>query len=244
MSPTEAGKRFFEKARRIIAETESALEEIKSIDEDVLGILRLHMTPGTGRTMALPIVYDFMRDYPLLKVEIEVKASAVDILNDGFDISIRSGGGEYDTYLKYPASVASVKLAAAEYRICASPAYLQRSGQLASPHELVHHRCLVYAVQPNPKVWWFRDGERRFCVEVDGHMLANDWSVIYDAAVAGLGIARVIAPSITGDRLVPVLSEYVEADRGVWAFYPRMQPLPRKTQLLLSYLEDRLKSPR
>jgi DNA-binding transcriptional LysR family regulator len=239
---TEAGAAYFERVRKIIYELESAKESIKDIAQSLQGTLKVHMTPGTGIRLALPAILQFMKTYPSLSVEISVQPHAYDILRQGFDVSIRSVGvNEPD--INY-ATIQARELVKAQYIICASPSYFERYGKPSHPRELAKHNCLVSARQPSSHKWWFRNGHKKFAVKVQGTLLADNWAVVYEAAKAGMGIARMLCinPALELSRdLQPVFSDMVVSDRSVWALVPRMQPLPRKIEVFLSFLTEELR---
>lgn len=239
LSLTEAGKIYFERARRIIYEIEAAKESIFDVTHSLSGTLRIHMTPGTGLKIALPVILEFMETHPTITVELSILPEAIDIMRMGFDVSIRSGSIEEDgTNL---ASVETHQLSKAKHVIYASPAYLTRHGHPAEPHDLVNHNCLISVRQHSPFKWWFWKDHKKFSVDVSGSLIADNLTVVHEAALAGLGIARILQVDPIRhqyDDLVPLFTEMTVPDRVLWAITPRMRPVPRKITAFLDYLRN------
>lgn len=237
LSLTEAGKIYFERARRIIYEIESAKESVLELTQSLNGTLKVHMTPGTGLTIALPAVIEFMKTYPSLTVEVSIKPEVIDILRMGFDVSIRSGAIEEDDINL--ASIDAHRLSKAQYAIAASPEYLSRRGRPVHPTDLVKHNCLISSRQHSPTRWWFWQEHKKFSVEVSGTLFADNWSVIYDAARSGLGIARLlqIHPAQHKFESLEILFPHLTIpDRVIWALTPHMRPMPKKISVFLDFM--------
>lgn len=239
---TEAGAAYFARVRNIIHDLESARESVKDVTGSLDATLRVHLTPGTGQRIALPAILEFCKAYPSLTVDISVRTEVHDILHQGFDVSIHSGSASDDELAQ--SSIEVRELAPARYVICASPAYFAAHGKPADPRELSKHNCLVSVRQPSPHKWWFKMDRKKVAVEVQGRFVADNWTTIYEAAKAGLGIARMLCldeESDVGDVLQPIFSDMVISDRSVWALTPRTRPLPRKIDVFLKFLTEELR---
>jgi DNA-binding transcriptional LysR family regulator len=237
---TEAGRLFLLKAKKLLSDIDAAIKDIHDVNDDFKGTVRIHMTPAAGRSIVLPLVCEFCKMYPMLHIELTVTPTLVDVFGDGFDLCVRAGGGEDDVHFKN-SSVEATKLADARYIICASPEYLKRHGRPTHPRELRKHQCIVYTAQPSPNRWGFVEGKSNFLIEVKPHISTNDASVVYDAALSGTGIARLWSTTVETERakkqLQHLFGNFLEPDRGIWAFYPRMTPPSKKLLALLDYLK-------
>lgn len=242
-SLTEAGSAYFNRVRLIIHELESAKESVRDVADSLQGTLKVHLTPGTGLRIALPAILNFIKAYPTLTVDISVRPENFDILNQGFDVSIHSGS-KYDEELSQ-ASIDARELVEARYVICAAPAYFDKHGRPATPKDLESHNCLVSVRQPSAHRWWFRMDRKKFAVNVRGNLTADNWTTVYEAAKAGLGIMRMLCVNPAADLggvLEPVFCNLVVSDRSIWALTPRMRPMPRKINVFLKFLAQELRS--
>ena len=245
LSLTESGEIFYQHAVRILYDVERAVDSVHDVGDRLSGTIKMHVTPGTGHRIVLPLIFTFMQEHPDLSIDVTVRAEVVDIVQHGLDLSIRSGGAS-DSKTRY-ASIESRHLGEARYDILASPAYFATFGKPESPRRLVDHNCLIHANQSSAHEWTFNEAEGSYTVRVDGNLVVDDWSVIYEAARAGLGIARLVGVASTKPRLDEglevIFADSVKADRVIWAFFPYTRPVPRKIDVLLRYLDGHLRAP-
>lgn len=239
--PTEAGEAYFNEVRTIIRGLENAKDMVRSVNSSLEGQLRVHMTPGTS-SIVFPAIMTFVEAYPSLDVQVSVRPEWHDVLHRGFDVTIHSKERDADE-VGYT-SVEAREIVPVSHAICAAPSYLEKFGRPAVPGELVDHNCLVSIRQPSPHKWWFRRDGGKYAVPVRGRLEADNWITVGEAARAGLGIARVpyigegIDPAL---GLVPIFTDEVVSDRSIWAFMPRLNPVPRKVEALLSFLSEALR---
>lgn len=244
LSLTEAGKIYHERCLRILRDIDLARDAVQETAAGLSGTLKLHLTPGTGRQFVLPSLRRFVQQHPNLTLDLTIAPEAIDIVQEGFDLAIRSGT-EKDIGLGYT-SVECKPLSRARYLICASRDYFKRHRRPKEPRDLAEHNCLLSVGQPSFDRWWFSDGRRRYAVTVNGHFRSNDWAAVHDAALAGLGIARLLAfagqtgPASSG--LAVIFEKEAVCDRTIWAVYPRAPNVPRKVTSFLDFLTAELKA--
>lgn len=240
---TEAGRAYFERTRRIITELEDAREAVQDVTNELSGTLKVHTTPGNGHRLVLPWILEFMRQYPSLSVQVLNRPDAVNILRSEVDVSIRSGAVKD---MVSPPGIEAHELGRAGFLIYGSRSYFERCGKPADPRELVNHNCLISMRQRSPDRWWFIDGKKKFVVNVHGNLFADDWTTIYHAMLAGLGLARVLhlnaSPFMARGDLEPLFTNSVVPDRVLWAFVPSVRPKPRKVEVFLKFLNKMLRS--
>ena len=174
--------------------------------------------------------------YPELRVDIDFLDRRVDLIEEGYDMAVRSGALD-------DSSLIARRLAPNRLVTVAAPAYLERHGTPAHPKALAHHNCFTYAYLPNPGAWQFQlDGERR-AVPVSGSLHTNNGDVILEATLAGLGIA--LAPTfICGDELAAgnlrrILSDFEAEPHGIHAIYPHSRHLPLKVRVFIDFFVER-----
>ena len=235
---TEAGKIYHDRCLKILHEIDQARDAVHEANATLSGTLKLHVTPGTGQMMILPHLNQFLRDHPDLSVDLQVEPDYVDVLQNGLDLSIRSGTDD-DANLRYT-SIECRPLAPMKYLVCAAPDYFKRKGKPKEPRDLARHDCIIYASQPSADRWWFTDRAKRYAVNVTGRFRADDWSAVHNAVLDGVGIGRLLAleatPSILRNRLEVIFEKQTICDRRLWAFYPRTRNLPRKVAAFIEYL--------
>ncbi|MBJ7275784.1 MULTISPECIES: LysR family transcriptional regulator [Marinobacter] len=238
---TEAGKVYYGHCLQIIREMDLASEAIHEMNTTLSGTLKLHVTPGIGRQIVLPALTEFIKKYNNLSVKLSVQPARVDVINRGFDLSIRSSNSDYVKLST--TSVDCVMLAPLTYRVCASPEYFRRFGRPKKPMELSQHQCLIYDAQPSPEKWWFINNGEWYHVNVGGRFHANEWSSINSAAVEGIGIARLLMQNSNSPdpSLETLFEDETLSDRAVWAFHPRARSMPKKVKKFIDFMTKRLR---
>ena len=244
LSLTESGKIFYQHALQILYDVDRAIDSVHEAGDDFSGTLRVQITPGTGQRIILPLMFEFMREHPRLSIEATICSGSADVVQRGLDLAIRSG--DKNDRSSNQTTVAARQLAEARYQILASPEYFAKFGKPRSPRDLANHNCLIQANQPAAREWVFSDGTQPYSVRVNGTLIVDDWTVLYGAAHAGLGIARLQTTASAlvreDEGLESLFDDSVAGSRVIWAFYPHARSLSRKLELLLAYLEERLKS--
>ena len=200
---TAEGELFVARSRDILASIEAAEAEVTAASQMPRGHLRISVGTTYARQIlaALP---DFLARYPEITVELLVSDRQVDLVAEQVDLAIRSG------WLGDSTLVAR-KLHDAKRLICASPHYLEKHGSPRVPADLLRHNCLTLAGFGQFNQWPFHTSEGINRLAVSGSLATDNADVLLDAAVAGLGIARladfVVARARQEGALVPLLEE-------------------------------------
>jgi DNA-binding transcriptional LysR family regulator len=189
-----------------------------------------------GREIVGPILGDLARQYPRLRIDAVFTDRVVDLVGEGFDLSIRMGEPR-------DSSLIGRKIAPIRALLIASPAYLAQAGSPRTPADLADHDCLSYSGGGD---WRFRVGGRWLSVRPMGRLRTDSGETIVQWAAAGLGIGNVPAylanAAIKSGALVQLLPEYPQPEFGVHALRPPGARAPARVALLIDALVERLKS--
>jgi DNA-binding transcriptional LysR family regulator len=137
-------------------------------------------------------------------------------------------------------SLVTRRVASYRYVVCGSPDYLTRRGRPGTPADLVQHNCLIYSRSQWGDDWRFAGPEGELSIPVKGNLHANSDNALRLAAVHGQGLA--MAPSflvkdeIKSGRLVPVLTEFLQAEYAINAIYPHRHHLSAKVRSFIDLL--------
>ncbi|UZW61500.1 LysR substrate-binding domain-containing protein [Lysobacter enzymogenes] len=200
---TDTGRDFHEHARAALIETEAAENAVRRLTAEPSGKVRITCGVPTAQDYLAPHLPALARAYPRLQVEIDVSDRFVDLVQEGYDIGVRSH------FAPLPDSGLIQRQAAVEAIVLvAAPAYLQERGTPRSAQELAGHDGLLTG--PGNTTWSLRaDGGERVVATPRARMVANEGRVLAAAAVAGLGIAvlpeRLCAAELGDGRLLRVL---------------------------------------
>ena len=232
--PTEAGLELYRHARPIIAAIQTATQAVRVRDGVPRGLLRVSVP--TPEDPVGPVLAEFMRRYPEVRLEVNVAARHVDMVAEGFDVALRAG-----TTLN-PALIAR-RLGRQSVGAVASPTYL-RQQRPSSPDKLVQCDCLVGFERGEvpARVWPLLDGST---VPVRVRFSANDPRLLLHAALAGQGIAMLAdiftrRPLAEG-LLEPVLPEHLGTEGGVWIVFPEKRLMLPQVRAFIDFAAEHLR---
>lgn len=220
MRLTPEGERYLEAAEAILAETERLEADIASRP---LGRLRICASFGFGRTHIAPVVADFARANPDVRVDLTLTDRPVSIIEEGFDVGIHLGD-PHDSRLR------ARKLLANDRILCASPAYLETNGRPLLPSDLARHRLIEIAEDENTVGRWtltHRKTKKVVNLAAVPVLRSNSGLAALDWCLGGLGIVlrsrwHAAAPLADG-RLEEVLPDWhMPAD--VYAYFAAKRP--------------------
>lgn len=233
---TEAGTLFHDRCSGLVAQVEEAEAEIAGLGSAPRGTLRVSAGVDLGVSILAPHVRDFLRLHPQVAVELVLTDRAVDLVGEGIDLAIRIGPVR-------EASLVVRKLGAGGGVLCASPGYLAAHAAPATPAGLAEHACVVYSSPPHGPDWTLESAEGSVAVRVRAALLANSLTVVREAAIAGLGVARLPLfacwEDLAAGRLRRVLEAWSVAERPVHAVYPTSRHLTPKVRAFLDFLAAR-----
>lgn len=220
MRLTPEGERYLEAAEAILAETERLEADIASRP---LGRLRICASFGFGRTHIAPVVADFARANPDVRVDLTLTDRPVSVIEEGFDVGIHLG-------VPHDSRLRARKLLANDRILCASPAYLETHGRPLLPSDLARHRLIEIAEDENTVGRWtltHRKTKKVVNLAAVPVLRSNSGSAALDWCLAGLGIVlrsrwHAAAPLADG-RLEEVLPDWhMPAD--VYAYFAAKKP--------------------
>jgi LysR family transcriptional regulator, transcriptional activator for dmlA len=233
---TPEGETYLVEGARVMQELE-ALERTVSGGQAVpKGLLRVCATLGFGRKHVAPVLSRFARRFPDVEVQLHLTDRPVNLVEQGFDLQLRFG--------ELPDARLTARLLARNRRVlCASPAYLRRAGEPASPRELAQHACLfIRESEETFGTWHLRAGARTETVKVRGPLASNDGECVFQWALDGHGILMrslwESAPMLRSGRLRTVLPEWSLPSADVYAVFPTRSHLSAKTRALVDFLME------
>jgi DNA-binding transcriptional LysR family regulator len=235
ISLTDEGARYHETCTRILAEVDEADAAVSARRVEPQGVLKAALPASFGHLHIAPLVPRFAERYPGIQLSLSLSEREVNPIDEGFDLAIRIGA------LK-DSSLAARRLAPNRRVICASPAYLEKHGAPARPEDLARHNCLTTPdFQAN---WEYRDPVgKRGVVRVSGRYACDNWEVLREWALAGLGIALKstwdVHRQLEQGSLVPLLTGHeFFPDVSIYAVYPHRRYLPAKTRVFIDFLAE------
>lgn len=232
--PTEAGARFLEHCRRLLAVLEAAERDAAGLHEVPRGELAVTAPVGFGRLHVLPTVLDFLTRWPEATARLALLDRVASLVEEGFDVAVRVG------HLPDSALVAT-RVGTVRRIVCASPAYLAANGTPAAPTDLRGHRCVAFTgTMPTPD-WGFAGAT----VRLRPRLVVDNAEAAVDAARAGFGLACVLsyqaAAELRAGRLVAVLAGFEPEPRPVHLLHAAGRLPPAKVRAFVEAAAPRLR---
>ncbi len=231
VTTTGPGQSYFERARRIVAESQEAEEEVRQLHGQPRGLLRISAPPtGLRATMVEDLVAAFMLAYPHIEVELVAESRFVDLVAESYDLALRGG-------ILKDSSLVARRLLTMKTALVASPAYLARRGRPRRVADLARHELLVQRTPGRQPRWPLSP---RGSLPVRGRLTTNDLAVARTAALAGLGIAYMpmllVDQELAAGLLEPVLPNAVGRDTdGLHLVYPQGRLLAGKVRAFIDF---------
>ena len=234
---TEAGGEYLEACQRILADLDEAEAAVSSQRIKASGLLRMNVPVSFGNRLIAPLLPEFSRLYPEVKIELGLSDAQHDLIAGNWDLAIRIGRLE-DSLLK------TRRLGASCMQICASPDYLNRRGVPRKISDLTQHNCLSYTLSnmQNSQYWTFgKKGE--FQVPIVGDLVANSGDALLAAAIAGQGIIYqpdfIVCDAVTQGKLVDLTLDKPTMELGgIHVLYPPDRHPPAKVRVMIDYLVE------
>ncbi|WP_130912015.1 LysR family transcriptional regulator, partial [Pseudomonas sp. Sample_9] len=233
LSLTAAGAALLPQAQALVVQVERARQALARLKDDMAGPVRMTVPVSLGETFFDGLLLEFSGQYPQVQIELELNNSYRDLSRDGFDLAIRAEVANDDRLVARP-------LLAWHEMTCASPAYLERFGEPATPHALAEHRCLLNSHYSGREEWLYHQQHELLRVRVSGPFASNHYSLLKKAALSGAGIARLpsylLQAELADGRLRWLLRDYQTRRMPMYLVHPYQGGLPKRTQVLADYL--------
>lgn len=225
VSLTQAGRRFVDQVTPALKQINQALDTVRSQQDTPSGTLRINTFATAGREILSPLILEFLRRFPQVRIDLVTEGNLVDIVADGFDFGVRSQN-------LVPTDMIAIPLGPARrYAVVASPAYFDRRGQPQVPADLLTHACIRTRL-PNGAMfrWQFEAEGQELQVDVDGPITLDEASLARIAVLEAVGIGFFMESDVAADmaagRLVRVLEQWTPQLSPLCLYYPSRRNPP------------------
>jgi DNA-binding transcriptional LysR family regulator len=232
---TVEGARYYDACSRVLAEIEDANAEVSLGRAEPQGPLKVALPASFGHQHVAPLIPRFAELYPKVELALSLSDRRVSVVDEGFDVAITIAHLE-------DSSLAARKLAPNRRIVCASPGYLRAHGTPRTPADLQAHNCLT--TSDFSTTWEYKDADGRDGVaRVRGKYSCDNWEVLREWALAGLGVALKstwdVYRQLQEGSLVALFAGYTfHSDVAIYAVYPHRRLLPAKTRVFIDFLAE------
>ena len=240
LSLTDAGVAYLAAARRILDQVEEAERSAAGEYATPQGELVVAAPIVFGRLHVLPLVNAFLREFPAIRVRLELSDRNTDLIEDHIDIAVRIGSLRDSTMV-------ATRVGAVRNVVCASPAYLAAHGTPRSPADLAGLDAITFNALGRPDAWMFRraGGPNLPAEPIRVRLSVTTAEAALDAAIAGVGVTRVLsyqaAAAVEDGRLQIILEEFEDSPLDVSLIHSGQGRIPLKTRAFLDMAAPRLR---
>jgi DNA-binding transcriptional LysR family regulator len=189
---TEAGERYFEQARRLVAEIAEAESGLRQGEQQLTGWLRVAASVGFGRLKLLPQVKTFLAAHPGVKIDLKLNDGFIDLVEQGIDVAVRIGELSDSTLVAQRIGTSKRVLVASRKYLRSLPKGVKAPRM---PQDLQHHNCIVYTELATQNAWTFTAAAGApvnvgtvVTVRAQGNMQTNSSEVVRAAVLSDMGI--------------------------------------------------------
>lgn len=219
VSLTEAGMRFVEQVSPALSDIHRALDVVRSQQDTPTGTLRINTFATAGREILSPLIFEYLRRFPDVRIDLVTEGRLMDIVADGFDFGVRSQN-------LVPADMIAIPISPVRrYAAVASPSYLANRNLPTIPSDLLAHDCIRTRL-PNGAIfrWPFEVEGQSVQVDVDGPITLDEASLARLAVLDGVGIGFFMESDVQEDvdagRLIRVLEPWTPSLSRLCLYYP------------------------
>lgn len=238
LSITEFGERILEHAKRLLEETEAATAIAQHRQATPRGVLRVSMPPDFVELDLTRLLLQYAAAYPEVRLELDLSPRRVDLLAERFDIAVRAASRLPDDN-----ALVARQLCQLHNGLYASPAYLKRYGEPATPTDLPGHVGLALIGGNGEAVAWrLTRGDETWEGMPNGPLAANSPGLQRDLAAHGMGIVGLAehfaAPLLAQGLLKRVLADWQLPGVTIWCVTPGRRLLPARTTAFIEMLRN------
>jgi len=232
---TESGTAYVAASRRILEQVGEAERAAAGEFSQPRGELVITAPIMFGRLHVLPVMTHFLQSFPQIDARLMLTDRVAHLLDDHLDVAFRIGA--------LPDSgMVATRLGSVRRVVCASPAYWKARGVPKTPAALAEHDCINFEALDMPQRWDFPDG----AVTVHARLSVNTAEAALDAAIAGLGVTRLLSyqaeQAVEAGRLKIALEAFEAAPMPVHMLHGGQGQLPLKLRAFLDFAAPRLKT--
>jgi len=237
LTPTEAGRNFYDRAKRAIEEADGAELAARCAAATLSGRMRFCGPLTFTRLLVMPCLSSFLTEYPALDIDVVLEDRDLDLVAAGIDVALLIGR-------LADSAVTARKIGQCQRRVIGTPAYFEEKGVPQTPADLLAHEAIIYAQRDGGANWTFRQGTSETTVTVNGRLRVSATEGVREGVLAGLGFAIAsewaFAPELKSGAVISVLDNWSLAPVDLWAVFPTGRQASTKARAFASFIESQM----
>ncbi len=236
---TEAGQRYLEDARRVLMAADEADEAAIGVNAEPRGHLTVTAPVLFGRMYVMPGIVDYLQKYPDTEISAMFVDRVVNLMEEGVDVALRIGELS-------DSSFKALRVGTVRRLLCASPGYIEQHGIPHTPEDLSKHKIIVASNLGSTIEWRFTRDNKVFSVRIKPRLTVTSNDSAIEAAVNGVGIARLlsyqIAPELEQEKLKIIMAEYEAPSLPVHIVHREGRHASTKIRSFIDLMASRLRA--
>lgn len=181
LTPTEEGRRYYERCKQILEEYADAVADVRGQTQRPIGKLTVSAPMGLGELRINALVLQFLEQYPEIEVELNLTDRIVDLVDEEIDVAIRIGD-------ELPPNAIAREIAWSSRLLVATPEYVKRAPRIRRPEDLLGHPCIGYARAAVGNRLAFSNGTETIVVRTEGRYRVNSSLALRECFLKGVGV--------------------------------------------------------
>lgn len=234
LMPTEAGRSFYDGAKRAIVEADEAERAARGAGVSLSGRLRVCAAVTFSRLHVIPHLAAFLAQHPDLDIEIIMDDRPIDLVEGGIDVALRMGSLSDST-------LTARKIGQCGRFVLGTPAYFERAGVPSTPDDLAHHQAVFLERSAAATVWTFQRGTIEVSVSAKRRIRVTAGEGVRAAVLADLGLTVssewLFAPELQAGTVKLVLEDWLLPPLDLWAVFPTGRRASAKARAFATFVE-------
>jgi len=237
VSLSAAGEQFVAQVAPALLQIRDAMEGVNVHRDTPAGTLRINTSVGAARIILTPLILEYLRRYPEMKVDLVTEGRLIDIVVDGYDAGIRIQEAVPRDMIAIPIGgpVRSV--------VVGSPAYFEGRSRPQTPGDLLAHECVRARMASGAIYHWeFERRGEQMQIDVPGALALDEMTLLLEAVRAGVGIGYLsewhVADDVEAGRLIQVLDDWTPAYPGLALYYPGRRHVPAGLRAFIGLIRE------
>lgn len=239
MRLSSKGQQVYSLCSDMMSSAKMAVSAAQTDKAQVSGSLRVAAPKALSRQVLMPMVLDFIDQYPNVALQLKVADHYIDPIGDEVDVIIHITDNPVE-------GLVAKTLTDCRLIVCASPDYLGEHDTPIHPEDIASHNCLCLGENPRDRVWGFTQGTKKISINVNGSFAVNHSEIRREAVLRGVGISVfpefAIQPYLDSGQVVEVLKDWHLGGNyqgKVTAQYPQSKFIPGQIKAFVDYLQER-----
>lgn len=236
---TDAGERYAQDSRRILAELHEADDSVSGLHAAPRGRLTITAPVLFGSMYVTPVVTEYLGRYPAVSASCLFLDRIVNLLDEGVDVAVRIG--------ELPdSSMQAIPVGQVRRVICAAPAYLAQHGTPRTPDDLHQHSMISVSREMTQPEWRLSKDGAMHNIRLSPQLITTTNDSAITAAVGGFGLTRLlsyqVAEHLRTGRLTAVLTDYEPPALPIHVLHREGRQAPQRVRAFLDLITERLRA--